>query len=110
MVRRPGARHGEAMKGLRTWSAVLVLLLASCATVPVDGDAVDCDVCEMMWIRLLPASGAPGLYRLNHDTKRPVCSSCRELAMEYFETGRLPACCPRCRGTLTLRPVNIIML
>jgi hypothetical protein len=88
--------------------ACAVLLLTACSTLqPLDGDAVECDVCETVWIRLFPSSGAPGVYRLNHAEKRKPCRTCRALALNYFQTGEIPQRCPECGGNLTLRPVSV---
>lgn len=95
------------VKRFRAWCTVLAVLLAACATVPVDGDAVECDVCRTIWIRLYPSSGAPGIYRLNHVEKRRPCANCTQLALRYFETGRIPERCPQCGGHLAVRPVNV---
>ncbi len=107
MVVRAKQRHGGAMKIMMTWGAVLAVLLAACATVPIDGEAVECDVCQTIWIRLFESSGAPGIYRLNHEEKRRPCANCGKLAMRYFETGELPRRCPQCGGNLAPRPVNV---
>ena len=84
-----------------------MVLLAACATVPVDGDAVECDACRTIWIRLYPSSGGPGIYRLNHEEKRQPCADCEKMAMRYFESGELPPRCPQCGGNLAVRPVNV---
>lgn len=81
--------------------------LAGCATLPADGDAVSCDVCDTLWIRLFDSSGAPGIYRLNHQARNKPCAACRSRAMEYFARGELPARCPKCGGRLALRPVTV---
>lgn len=94
---------------LSAWAvACAALLLPACSTLqPLEGDAVECDVCETIWIRLFPSSGAPGVYRLNHEEKRKPCRTCRTLAMNYFQTGEIPNRCPDCGGNLTLRPVSV---
>jgi hypothetical protein len=107
MVPRGRRRHGDAMKSGKTWLAVLAVLLAACATVPIEGEAVECDACQTIWIRLFEASGSPGIYRLNHDENHRPCAHCAKLAMRYFETGELPPRCPQCGGNLTVRPVNV---
>lgn len=101
--------HADAwdMKVCKALGAVLIVLLAACATVPVEGDAVECDACKTIWVRLYPSSGAPGIYRLNHDEKRKPCASCQKSAVLYFETGGVPERCPRCSGKLALRPVSV---
>ena len=100
-----------AMKTIRrsAWAAVCALLpLTACSTLqPPDGDAVECDACDTIWIRLFPSSGAPGVYRLNHGEKRKPCGSCGKLALGYCETGQIPKRCPDCGGNLTLRPVDV---
>lgn len=95
------------MKACKAFGAVLVVLLTSCATVPVEGDAVECDACRTIWVRLYPSSGAQGIYRLNHDEKRKPCANCQKLAMRYFETGEIPQGCPQCGGNIAVRPVNV---
>jgi uncharacterized paraquat-inducible protein A len=95
------------MKAGQVLGALLILFLASCATVPIDGEAVECDVCRTIWIRLYPSSGGPGIYRLNHEEKRKPCANCQTLAMRYFETGEMPERCPQCGGNLAVRPVNV---
>ena len=95
------------MKACKALGVVMIVLLAACATVPVEGDAVECDACKTIWIRLYPSSGAPGIYRLNHDKKRKPCANCQKLAARYFETGGVPERCPRCGGNLVVRPVNV---
>jgi DNA-directed RNA polymerase subunit RPC12/RpoP len=107
MAWRPDNGHLEAMKGLKAVSVVFLILLASCATIPVQGEAVECDACRTIWIRLFPSSGAPGIYRLNHEEKHRPCANCGKLAMRYFQTGEIPARCPQCDGRLTVRPVNV---
>lgn len=93
---------------LGLWAAALISgALVGCASVPVDGDAVECGACDTLWIRLFESSGAPGLYRLNHDERHEPCTACRARAMEYFETGRLPDDCPVCHGRLGVRPVAV---
>jgi hypothetical protein len=84
------------------------LLLGACSTMePLHGDAVVCDVCDTIWIRLFETSGAPGVYRLNHEAKRRPCRTCEALAMNYFSTGEIPKRCPECGGQLALRPVTV---
>ncbi len=95
------------MRRLKVFGALLTMFLAACATVPVQGEAVECNVCRTMWIQLSPSSGAPGLYRLNHQEKAKPCTSCEKLAMAYFQTGKTAGKCPECGGTLTVRPVNV---
>ncbi len=99
------------MKTIRrsAWvAAFAVLLLAACSTLqPLEGDAVQCDVCDTIWIRLFESSGAPGVYRLNHEVKRKPCRTCQALAMNYFQSGEIPKRCADCGGNLTLRPVNV---
>ena len=95
------------MNGLRTLGVVLVVVLAACTTVPIMGEAVECNACRTIWIRLYPSSGAPGVYRLNHEENRRPCENCAKLAMRYFETGEIPARCPQCGGQVTVRPVNV---
>ena len=105
---RGGRRHdGETMKRTKIFCAVAAVMLAACATVPPQGDAVECDACRTIWIRLFPSSGAAGIYRLNHEEKRKPCRNCGRLAERYFETGEIPPRCPRCGGNLTLRPVSV---
>ena len=101
--------HGEVMKSAKTLGAALAaLLLASCATVPPDGIAVECRACRAMWIRLLPSTEAPGIYRLKQCPKSRICPNCSSLAARYFETGQMVPRCPRCRGILVSRAVNVI--
>jgi hypothetical protein len=107
MAWRPGNGHPEAMKGLKAVGAVFLVLLASCTSIPVQGEAVECDACRTIWIRLFPSSGAAGIYRLNHEEKRRPCANCTKLAMRYFETGEIPERCPQCGGNLAVRPVNV---
>ena len=95
------------MKVCKALGALVMVLLASCATIPVQGEAVECDACRTIWIRLFPSSGAPGVYRLNHEEKHRPCANCGQLVMRYFETGEIPARCPQCDGRLTVRPVNV---
>ena len=98
------------MKALRrsAFAACLVFLLAACATIgPRHGDAVACDVCDTFWIRLFESSTAPGVYCLNHRQGRQPCRTCQALAMNYFQTGKIPQRCPDCGGNLTLRPVVV---
>ena len=107
MARVRAHAHGGDMKACKGRGAVLVVLLTACATIPVEGDAVECDACKTIWVRLFPSSGGPGIYRLNHDEKRKPCASCQKLAMRYFESGGIPQRCPRCGGNLAVRPVNV---
>ena len=95
------------MKLLKAAGVVWVVLLASCATVPVQGEALECNACRTMWIRLYPSSGAPGIYRLIHGEKSRPCESCQKVAMDCFQTGKSPQKCSECGGVLTLRPVNV---
>jgi hypothetical protein len=83
--------------------------LVSCATLPADGDAVECDACQAMWIYLSSSTPAPGLYRLNgNGDKRPTCARCQGIAVGYFESGGLLERCPDCGGRLRARGVDII--
>ena len=107
MARDCAQADGEVMKVWKPLGAVLIALLAACATVPVEGEAVDCDACRTIWIRLDPSTGAPGIYRLNHDKKHKPCVRCQRLAMRYFEKTGVPARCPQCGGNLAVRPVNV---
>jgi hypothetical protein len=99
------------MKTIRrsAWAAMAtVFLLTACSTLqPLDGDAVACDVCDTIWIRLFESSGAQGVYRLNHEVKSKPCRTCQALAMNYFKSGQIPKRCPDCGGNLTLRPVTV---
>jgi len=95
------------MKLLKAAGVVWVVLLASCATVPVQDEALECDACQTMWIRLYPSSGAPGVYRLIHGEKTKPCENCQQLAMACFQTGKAPKKCPECGGVFTMRPVNV---
>ena len=91
-------------------SACLVFatfLLVSCATLPPDGDAVECAACDALWIRLLPATGAAGVYRMKHEERPEPCARCEKLSASYFRTGEIPTRCPQCGGRLLLRPVNV---
>ena len=107
MVPCAGRRHGDTMKSIKAFTAVLAVFLAACATVPIEGEAVECDVCQTIWIRLFESSGAPGIYRLNHEEKRKPCANCTKLAMGYFESGKIPESCRQCSGNLSVRPVNV---
>jgi hypothetical protein len=107
MARYVGNDQYEMMKRLKALGALATILLAACATVPVQGEAVECNACRTMWIQLCPSSGAPGLYRLNHQEKSKPCVDCQKSAMAYFQTGKTPAKCLGCGGTLTVRPVNV---
>lgn len=95
------------MKLLTVAGVVWVVLLASCATVPVQGEALECSACRTIWIRLYPSSGAPGVYRLIHGEKTRPCENCQQLAMACFQTGKAPKKCLDCGGVFTLRPVNV---
>jgi ribosomal protein S27E len=44
---------------------------------------------------------------LNHQEKSKPCVDCQKSAMAYFQTGKTPAKCLGCGGTLTVRPVNV---
>lgn len=84
------------------------LLLGACSTLqPPDGEAVQCGACDTIWIRLFETSGAPGVYRLNHEIRRRPCRTCQALAANYFQSGEIPKRCADCGGNLTLRPVNV---
>ena len=107
MARYIGNDQYEMMKRLKALGALATILLAACATVPVQGEAVECSACRTMWIQLCPSSGAPGLYRLNHQEKSKPCVDCQKSAMAYFQAGKTPGKCPECGGTLTVRPVNV---
>jgi len=95
------------MKVIKAAGAMWVVLLASCATVPVQGEALECSACRTIWIRLYPSSGAPGVYRLIHGEKTRPCENCQQLAMACFQTGKAPKKCPECGGVFTMRPVNV---
>jgi uncharacterized paraquat-inducible protein A len=107
MARVHAHANGGDMKACKALGAVMIVLLAACATVPVEGEAVECDACKTIWVRLYPSSGAPGIYRLNHDEKRKPCANCQKLAARYFETGEIPERCLRCSGKLVVRPVSV---
>ena len=88
---------------------VALIVLVSCATLPADGDAVECDACKAMWIYLSSATPAPGLYRLESDgSKQPICKRCQEMAVRYFEQGSPPQRCADCGGRLRARGVDIV--
>ena len=107
MARGAPRRHGELMKSLKAWCAASAVLLAACCTVPApDGEAVECDACETLWIHMFPPVEPPGLYRLNHAKQWRACSACEGYAERYFRSGKIPAFCPRCRGRLAVRPVT----
>lgn len=106
MVHGPDRSHGDAVKCFKALSLVFILL-AGCASVPADGEAVECDVCRALWIRLYPANGPEGVYRLNHDRSRELCAGCESSAVRSFQTGEIPVSCRQCGGRLTARPVNI---
>jgi NAD-dependent SIR2 family protein deacetylase len=95
------------MKRLNAVGALLIAFLAACATFPADGDAVECDTCRAIWIRLYPSSGGAGIYRLKHEEKREACPDCEKLAARYFQTGKLPPRCPHCGGNFIVRPVSV---
>jgi hypothetical protein len=84
-----------------------LVLLAACATVPSDGEAVQCEACDALWIRLRPASGAPGIYRASHAKRWQACPWCEALAIAYLQGGRRPERCVECGGELSVRPVNV---
>jgi hypothetical protein len=94
---------------LRTAALVLAAFfpLAACTTIPSDGAAVQCEACDTLWVRLLPASGAPGLYGLNYEKRWQACSDCEKLAMAYFGGARLPECYSKCGGKLSEQPVKV---
>ena len=91
-------------------AACAVLLLTACSTLrPLDGDAVECDACQAMWIYLSSGTPVPGLYRLNgNGDKRATCARCQKIAVGYFESGGLLQQCPDCGGRLRARGVDII--
>jgi hypothetical protein len=95
------------MKRLKVFGALLTIFLAACATVPVQGEALECNACQTMWIRLYPSSRAPGVYSLIHGEKSRPCGNCQKLAMACFQTGKSPQKCPECGGVFTVRPVNV---
>lgn len=107
MAPRESRADGMTITLCKTLGAAMVVLLAACATVPVEGDAVNCDACRTMWIRLYSSSGAPGIYRLNHDEKHPPCLRCQGLAVRHFEGSGLAPRCARCGGNLALLPVRV---
>ena len=97
------------LTGLVVAAISAACLLVSCATLPADGDAVECDACQAMWIYLSSGTPAPGLYRLNgNGDKRATCARCQKIAVGYFESGGLLQHCPDCGGRLRARGVDII--
>jgi len=85
------------------------MFVCGCAAVPVDGDAVECDRCQTMWIRLYAKTAAPGFYRLvERESKMSPCARCEHLSVQFFESGALLRRCPDCRGILEPRTVNIV--
>ena len=109
MVRRRQPDHDEGMKRIKAVGLALTLLLAACATVPdnTDGEALDCSACRAIWIRLLPSSGAPGVYRAKHCPKQRLCPECTRIVARYFRGGELPARCHACGGDLVWHPVSV---
>jgi hypothetical protein len=88
---------------------VAALFLGGCAALPVDGDAVECNRCQTMWIRLYAKTSAPGLYRLDEREGRTApCSRCQKLSVQFFESGVLPRLCSDCGGALEPRTVNVV--
>ncbi|MFM8657030.1 MAG: hypothetical protein ACKOD5_07860 [Chthoniobacterales bacterium] len=88
---------------------IAVIFLGGCAAVPVDGDAVECDRCQTMWIRLYAKTSAPGFYRLDErEGKASPCARCEQLSVQFFESGALLRRCADCGGMLEPRTVNII--
>ena len=83
------------------------VLLAACVTIPADGEAVQCAACDALWIRLLPVSGAPGIYRANHAKRWQACAACEEFSLAYFAGGRLPERCLECGGKLSAQGVEV---
>jgi hypothetical protein len=93
----------------RWFPLAAAIFLGGCAAVPVDGDAVECNRCQTMWIRLYAKTSAPGLYRLDErEGEASPCSRCEQLSLQFFESGALRRRCADCGGTLEPRTVNII--
>jgi hypothetical protein len=91
------------------FAMMAALFLGGCAAVPVDGDAVECNKCQTMWIRLYAKTSVPGLYRLDErEGNASPCSRCEQLSVQFFESGALLRRCPDCGGMLGARTVNII--
>jgi hypothetical protein len=84
-------------------------ILGGCAALPVDGDAVECNRCQTMWIRLYAKTTAPGLYRLDERGGAAApCPRCEQFSVQFFESGVLPRLCPDCGGSLEPRTVNVL--
>jgi hypothetical protein len=91
-----------------------ILLLAGlwcvgCATVPreSDGIALECDVCRTMWVRIDQPGPITGDYRIEHERGRKVCPACEKIGLQFVRTGKAPAKCGVCGGTLVTGVVEL---
>lgn len=107
MAGRKRRADGGVMKSGKACAAMIALCLAGCVTIASQGEAVECEVCRTLWIKLYPESGSPGIYRLNHRVKQKPCAQCEAYASRYFETGDIPERCAGCGGRFALRPVEV---
>lgn len=91
-----------------------ILLLASvwsagCATVPrsSDGIALECDACRTMWVRIDRPGDLTGNYRIEHERGRKLCPECEKIGLRFVRTGKAPATCAACGGTLVSGVVEL---
>ena len=68
---------------------------------------VTCDKCQATWV-LKP--GGPSGMRLTAFSHRKgsTCTSCDRAAQRFFKTGKLPATCKHCGGTMTESCANLL--
>lgn len=103
----------EYIGGMKTQirgAALLVaVLVGGCVSIPreADGIALECNVCETMWVRLDRTPELAGNYRISHRPGKKLCPECQKIGAEFLRTGQAPASCAACGGTLTTGVVQL---
>jgi ribosomal protein S27E len=80
-------------------------LLAGCKTAPAThtmaSDAVQCDTCKVTWVKVPHHTGRSGVVGYS-SFKQMECPDCRNMVVNFFETGNLEHTCKACSGNMTI--------
>ena|ERR1035437_3182805 len=81
------------------------VLLVGCQTAPAThamaSDAVQCDMCKVTWVKVPHHTGRSGIVGYS-SFKQMECPDCRNMVMNFFETGKLEHTCKACGGNMTI--------